>query len=273
MTRRVRVGITLPSFVRDPETALAVARVADTTGVDGVFVYDHLFRLSRDGERRPALEAAALLGAVAAATTRVTIGTLVLRSSLRPSASSAVLVDTIARLAPGRVVMGIGAGDSESKEENESFGLGFGSMDARVNTLADTARTVRDRGAPIWVGGLAAAVREVAAREADGWNVWGLSPHRFATRAAQVSADAVRDPFECSWSGLVVLDETDAAATERARAQVAGPGTLVGGPRTIAAAFDELGAAGAAWVIVGAVDASDSRTVRLLGDVVLPALT
>jgi alkanesulfonate monooxygenase SsuD/methylene tetrahydromethanopterin reductase-like flavin-dependent oxidoreductase (luciferase family) len=273
MSVRVRVGITLPSFVRDPETALAVARMAESTGVDGVFVYDHLFRLARDGARRPALEAAALLGAVAAATSRITIGTLVLRSSLRPSASSAALVATMARLAPGRVAMGIGAGDSESKAENESFGLGFDSIDARVNALADTTRAVRDRGASIWVGGIAQPVRDIAAQEADGWNAWGLSPERFAAWAAQVSAAAVRTPFECSWSGLVVLDETDDVANKRARAQEVGPGTLVGGPRTIAAAFDALGAAGAAWVIVGAVDAADPRTARLLGDAVLPALS
>jgi alkanesulfonate monooxygenase SsuD/methylene tetrahydromethanopterin reductase-like flavin-dependent oxidoreductase (luciferase family) len=272
MSARVRVGITLPSFVRDPETALTVARVAETAGVDGVFVYDHLFRARRDGTRRPALEAAALLGALATTTSTIAIGTLVLRSSLRPSASSAALVATTARLAPGRVTIGIGAGDSESKEENESFGLGFSSIDARVNALADTTRAVRDLGASVWVGGIAEAVLDVAAREADGWNAWGLSPERFATQAAQVSANAVRTPFECSWSGLVVLDETEDAANERSRTQRAAPGTLVGGPQTIAAAFAALGAAGAAWVIVGAVDAANPRTARLLGETVVPAL-
>jgi alkanesulfonate monooxygenase SsuD/methylene tetrahydromethanopterin reductase-like flavin-dependent oxidoreductase (luciferase family) len=266
------VGITLPSFVEDPETALAVARVADETGVDGVFAYDHLFRRGRDGQRRPALEPAALLGAVASATTRVMIGTLVLRASLRPPASTAAIVSTVSRLAPGRVVIGVGAGDSESREENETFGLGFDSMDARVDELERTTRAARDRGARVWVGGLARTVRGVAAREADGWNAWGLDPARFAQRAAEVSAAAVRAPFECSWSGLVVLDESDAAARDRAASLGAESGTVVGGPTAVAATVDSLGAAGAAWVIFGAVDAADARTARLLGEEVRQAL-
>ncbi|MEX0664570.1 MAG: LLM class flavin-dependent oxidoreductase [Acidimicrobiia bacterium] len=272
MSSRVRIGITLPSFVEDPEIALAVARAADATGVDGVFVYDHLFRLARDGKRRPALEAGALLGAVASETTRVTIGTLVLRASLRPPASTAAIVSTAARLAPGRVVIGVGAGDSESKEENEAFGLGFDSMGARVTTLEHTVREVRDRGAPVWVGGVARAVRSVAAQEADGWNVWGLDPERFARHANEVSATAVREPFECSWSGLVVLDESDAAARDRAASLGVAAATLVGGPVNVAAAVDGLAAAGAAWVIFGAVDAADPRTARLLGERVREAL-
>ncbi|MBM3671691.1 MAG: LLM class flavin-dependent oxidoreductase [Actinobacteria bacterium] len=264
---RMRLGITLPSFVEKPEVALEVARVADEAGVDGVFVYDHLFRRGRDGERRPALEATALLGAVAGATSRVTIGTLVLRSSLRPPATTANIVETAARLAPGRCAIGIGAGDSESKEENQTFGLDFHEMDVRIARLEATVRAARDHGAPIWVGGLAAPVRAIAAREADGWNAWGLDPAKFAARAAEVSAAAARSPFECSWSGLVVLDESDDAARDRASRLNPPPDALVGGPETVAGTFAALADAGAAWVIVGAIDASDPRTARLLGDV------
>jgi len=266
MTDGVRLGITLPSFVADPEIALDVARVADESGIDGVFVYDHLFRRARDGARRPALEATALLGAVAAVTTRAVVGTLVLRASLRPPATSGVIVSTAARLAPGRCAIGIGAGDSESREENNTFGLEFDEMEARVARLEATVRTARDQGAPIWVGGLAGPVRAIAAREADGWNAWGLDPAKFATRAAEVSAAAVRTPFECGWSGLVVLDESDAAANDRASTLEVAPGTLVGGPDTVAASVAALGGAGAAWVILGAVDAANPRTARLLGE-------
>jgi alkanesulfonate monooxygenase SsuD/methylene tetrahydromethanopterin reductase-like flavin-dependent oxidoreductase (luciferase family) len=272
MTSGVRVGLTLPSFVDDAQTALDVARVAESSGVDGVFVYDHLFRRARDGTRRPALEATALLGAVAGATTRVLVGTLVLRASVRPPATSAQVVATAARLAPGRCAMGIGAGDSESREENDAFGLDFDEMEARVARLERTVRAARDHGAPVWVGGLAEPVREIAAREADGWNAWGLAPERFAIRASEVSAAASRSPFECSWSGLVVLDVTDDAAQERANGLDASAGTLIGGPETVAGAFAALHDAGATWVIVGAVDAVNPRTARLLGEEVKAAL-
>jgi alkanesulfonate monooxygenase SsuD/methylene tetrahydromethanopterin reductase-like flavin-dependent oxidoreductase (luciferase family) len=269
---RVRVGITLPSFVGDPAVPLAVARTAEDAGVDGVFVFDHLFRRTSDGSRRPALEAVALLGAVAAATRRVTVGTLVLRASLRPPATAAAATTTLARLAPSRLVVGVGAGDSESREENETFGLGFGTMHDRVECLRATVRAVRDRDAPVWVGGVAAAVRDVAAAEADGWNAWGPDRARFATWAQQVRAGAAREPFECSWSGLVVLDGTDADARARANRLGARPGTLVGGPATITKLVGELADAGADWVVLGPVDAGDARTATMLGEEVVPRL-
>ena len=75
--RPVRVGITLPSFRDDPEIPIAVAVAAEEAGVDGVFAYDHLFRIAADGHLRPALECTTLLGAVAAETSRVALGTLV----------------------------------------------------------------------------------------------------------------------------------------------------------------------------------------------------
>jgi alkanesulfonate monooxygenase SsuD/methylene tetrahydromethanopterin reductase-like flavin-dependent oxidoreductase (luciferase family) len=272
MRERMRVGLTLPSFVRDPEKVQSVARTAEESGVDGVFVYDHVFRRSRDGERRPALEAVALLGALAEATSRVVIGALVLRASMRPPASTAAAVGTAARLAPGRVIAGVGAGDSESKEENESFGLGFGTIAERVQVLEETVRAVRDQGAPVWVGGIAPSVREVAAREADGWNAWGISPSLFMTWANEMRPAAVRRPFACTWSGLVVLDETDDAARARAAELGVPKDTIIGSPATVADQLRVLADDGAEWAIVGAVDASDPRTARLLGEAVIPLL-
>ena len=51
----VHVGVTLPSFVDDPEIPIAVAHAAEAAGLDGVFVYDHLWR-GDPSNRRPALE-------------------------------------------------------------------------------------------------------------------------------------------------------------------------------------------------------------------------
>ena len=261
----MKVGITLPSFVEDPAIPLAVARAAEDAGVDGVFAYDHLFRRGPDGERRPALEAVALLGAVAAATERIVIGALVLRASLRPAASLAAAVATLARLAPGRVIAGIGAGDGQSKEENETFGLGFGTVDERVAVLGTAIEQTRDRGATVWVGGHEPAVQRLAANEADGWNGWGDDLAKFRTRAADARASARRRPFECSWGGLMVLDGDDARATEKAKRLGAPPGALVGGPRTLASTLGAYGAAGADWVILGPVDARDPENARRLG--------
>jgi len=261
----VKLGLTLPSFVDDPAVPLAVANAADEAGLDGVFVYDHLFRRAADGTRRPALEGVALLGAVAAGTTRIAVGALVFRAWSRPPSSLASAVATASRIAPGRVVAAIGAGDSESREENETFGLGFGTMTERVDRLTAAVRATRDRGARVWVGGKAPAVREVAAAEADGWNAWGGTPERFETTAAAVRADTVRPSFECTWGGLVVLGKDDASAGAKAARLGAGADTIVGGPATLARAVDAYGRAGANWVILAPVDSRDPENAIRLG--------
>ena len=74
----MRVGVTLPQFRHDAEAAIAVARRAEAVGIDGVFVFDHLWPL---GQRmRPALHSLTLLGALAAETETVSMGPLVARA-------------------------------------------------------------------------------------------------------------------------------------------------------------------------------------------------
>ncbi len=261
------VGCTLPAFVRDPDEVFTVARAAEAAGLDGVFVYDHLFRVAADGTRRPALEMTALLHAVLAETNRITVGVLVARASLRPSALTALTFATAARVAPGRVVAGIGAGDTESARENEEFGVGFGTFADRIADLRAAVRATRAAGAPVWVGGRHAEVRALAAAEADGWNCWGAPADRFAPEAAAVRADAVRSPFTCSWGGLVVVDTNDGAARAKAERLGARPGTVVGGPATVAGALGRFGAAGADWVVAGPVDARDPANAGVLAEV------
>lgn len=268
----MKLGLTLPSFTEDPEIPIGVARAAERAGVDGVFAYDHLFRRTADGRRRPALEGPSLLGAVAAETSKVGLGTLVARATLRPPATLAVALDAVARIAPGRLLAAIGSGDSDSREENETFGLGFGTMADRVAALELAVIATRDRGYPVWVGGTASVVRGVAVREADGWNRWGGPVERFAGQAAEVRAAAVRAPFTISWGGLVVLGATEHEARQKQARLDAGPGVISGGPEHIADACRAYGAAGAEWVIAGPIDSSDPDSAAILGELVAPLL-
>ena len=262
-----RIGLTLPSFVRDADEVFAVVAAAEAAGLDGVFVYDHLFRVAADGVHRPALEMTALLGAIAASSARLRVGVLVTRASLRPAALTAHTFATVHRVSGGRLVTAIGAGDKESMPENEEFGVGFGSLDDRVAELRDAVRATRDQGFPVWVGGLHPDVRALAAAEADGWNRWGGTIERFSAQATEVVTAAARDPFECSWGGLVVTaadDDTAAAKAERLNAR---PGTIVGGVDTVAAALAEYVAAGADWVIAGPVDSRNPENAATLAAV------
>ena len=240
----VRIGQALPSFVEDPEIPINVARAAESAEIDGVFVYDHLWR-GDPPNRRPALECFALLGAVAAETERVQVGTLVARATLRPPATLANAFATAQRVSDGRLIAAIGSGDSQSRAENEAFGLEFGSMVDRVNALHDAVRacmTLNDF--PVWVGGRAAQVREVVAI-ADGWNSWGTEPARFAEQAAlvrEISPDAT-----LTWGGLArPLEEGAGALADRLQPYVG---------------------AGAAWIILGPVDAGDPANSAVLGEV------
>jgi alkanesulfonate monooxygenase SsuD/methylene tetrahydromethanopterin reductase-like flavin-dependent oxidoreductase (luciferase family) len=269
----VKLGVTLPSFRERAEPALAVAAAAEESGLDGVFVYDHLFRRDAQGNRRPAIEMFALLGAVAGATARVVLGPLVARATLRPPATLAHGFDTVARVAGReRLLVAIGAGDTQSREENETFGLPFGTVAERVAALRDAVDATRDRGYPVWIGGTDPAVREVAAAHSDGWNRWGAGLDRFREQAANLKAAAARSPFTVSWGGLVVVGADDASALAKAQRLGAGEHVIVGGPDTVAGVLRSYVDAGAEWLVVGPIDSSDPENARLLGEEILPRL-
>jgi alkanesulfonate monooxygenase SsuD/methylene tetrahydromethanopterin reductase-like flavin-dependent oxidoreductase (luciferase family) len=269
----MKLGLTLPNFRDDPEPALAVARAAEAAGLDGVFGFDHLFRRRADGALRPALEGMTLLGAVAAETSRIAFGPLVVRASLRPPATLAATLDTLARIGAGRLIATIGAGDSQSREENGTFGLPAGTLETRVQRLEDAIDASVDRGYPVWVGGASSGVGMVAAARSDGWNRWGPPLARFEREARAVRTAHRRDPFTMSWAGLFVVDRTERAARAKSQRLPASAETTVGGPEQVAEVLRAYGNAGAEWLILGPVDSADPDNASVLGELVKPLLT
>jgi alkanesulfonate monooxygenase SsuD/methylene tetrahydromethanopterin reductase-like flavin-dependent oxidoreductase (luciferase family) len=259
----VRVGLTLPSFVEDPEIPIAVALEAEEAGLDAVFVFDHLWR-GTPPNRRPALECFSLLGAIAAETSRIRVGTLVARATLRPAATLANCFLTAQRVSGGRLIAGIGAGDSESRAENEAFGLEFGTMDDRIGALHDAVRAARTGDYPVWVGGHAAQVREVVA-VADGWNRWGGTPDAFGAQVELVRE--VAPGATITWGGLVLTGDDDAAARAKAASRSVADDVLVGGPQALADQLRDFTARGAEWVILGPIDSTDPHNPHPLGEV------
>ncbi len=149
------------------------ARRAESLGFHGLYCFDHLVPVSDPS--RPAMEAAASLGAVAGATDRIVIGSLVLRATLRPPGITAGMAATLQAIAPGRVVIGLGAGDRTTRPEVARFGLPFPSLSERVAILEESVVAVQGEGVAAWVGGSHRDVVEVA-RRSDGWNRWEPSP-------------------------------------------------------------------------------------------------
>jgi alkanesulfonate monooxygenase SsuD/methylene tetrahydromethanopterin reductase-like flavin-dependent oxidoreductase (luciferase family) len=259
----VKLGLALPSFVDDPDIPLSVARAAEEAGVDGVFVYDHVWR-DIPPPRRPALECFSLLGAVATETSTIAVGTLVARATLRPAATLATAFETVHRISGGRLIAAIGAGDSQSRAENEAFGLPFGTIEDRCEALAHAASAAAGRGFPVWIGGHARHVLDVVAL-ADGWNGWGGTPDEYARIGRRVH-DIAPDVM-LTWGGLVCLDADDDGANAKAAARGAGPNVLVGGPARLAAQLAAYAAAGAQWAVVAPLDASNVDNAHRLGDV------
>src|SRR5687767_12645108 len=114
--------------------AIDTARRAEAAGLDGAFVYDHLFPMGQP--ERPAVPCFPLLGAIAAETQTIMIGPLVARVGVVPDAVLVNMFSALARIAPGRVIGGVGTGDNKSQKENQLFGLGFGTVGERIEATA-----------------------------------------------------------------------------------------------------------------------------------------
>jgi alkanesulfonate monooxygenase SsuD/methylene tetrahydromethanopterin reductase-like flavin-dependent oxidoreductase (luciferase family) len=212
----MKVGITLPQFADAADDALEAARAAESSGIDGVFCFDHLWPMGRPD--RPALSAVPLLGALAASTSTLTLGTLVARVGLVPDEVLVAVLMSLADLSAGRFIAGLGTGDHLSRAENEAYGVPFGPADERRGRMAAVATILSARGVPVWIGGGMAKTMEVADRVGVAVNVWGAD----ADRVAALSAAG----REVTWGGPV--------------------GTK---PPEVASRLGELARAGASWAV------------------------
>src|SRR3954451_19548521 len=224
----------------DQWRALAVA--CEENGFEGLFRSDHY--LSVEGRtERGSLDAWTTLGAVAAVTSRIKLGTLVSPASFRhPSvlAKSAVTVDHVSG---GRMELGLGAGWNEL--EDSSYGFPFEDLRTRMDVMAEQAEiiarsfegepfsfqgdhyTVENLDAlpkpvqrprlPIVMGGSAGPRSlALAARWADEYNTGFVTPEEASERRekwARAWANAGRDPtdlvFSVMTATLIGEDEAD----------------------------------------------------------------
>jgi hypothetical protein len=212
----MKVGITLPQFRDDADTALEAARRAEALGIDGVFCFDHLWPMGQPG--RPALASGPLLGALAASTSTIRLGSLVARVGLVPDDVLVAVVASVSAISDGRFIAGIGTGDRLSRAENVAFGLPFEPADERRARLAAVASAVNDLGIPVWVGGGLPKTVAVARLLGAAVNLWEAAPLQVA--------ELVASGMEVTWGGPI------------------------GGTAAVAAArLGELAAAGATWAV------------------------
>lgn len=216
----MRVGVCLPTFHDDPARVLRLAGEAEEAGMDGVFLFDHLWHIAEKG--RPALHGPTLMGAVAAVTDRIRIGSLVARVGVQLPAVLSAMFMTMDRMAPGRIIAGLGVGDALNREENLAFGLPVEERPQRLAELVDIARGLRAAGVEVWVGGTSESMWNVAAVASDAVNLWN-TPVAMTRKAVERAAPAI-----ATWAGLARNEVVGADLGEHLRSQAeAGAGWCV----------------------------------------------
>lgn len=103
----MRYGITVPNL-GDPATLVELALEADRAGWDGFFPWDHI-RFSTEFPA-PVVDPWVTLGAMAARTERIRLGTMVTPVARRRPWKLARETVTLDRLSGGRVTLGVGLG-------------------------------------------------------------------------------------------------------------------------------------------------------------------
>ena len=144
----MRFGLQIPNFslgvadgqLFDGISDMAVA--AESVGFDSVWVMDHFYQLpALGGPTQPMLESYTLLGALAARTARVKLGTLVTGATYRNPAVLAKIVTTLDVISSGRAVLGIGAAWYDV--EHEALGVGFPPIRERMDRLEEAVQICR----------------------------------------------------------------------------------------------------------------------------------
>ncbi len=143
----MRLSLQIPNFsygtaVADLfPTVVAQAREAEAAGFDAVFVMDHFYQLPMLGAPdQPMLEAYTALGALAQATSRVLLGTLVTGNTYRNPALLAKIITTLDVISQGRAVLGIGTGWFEL--EHTALGFDFGTFTERFDKLDEALQII-----------------------------------------------------------------------------------------------------------------------------------
>lgn len=232
------LSVSLSGELAEPASVAELAAIAEDAGWDGVFVWDHLW--NRTGA--PFADPFVTLAAIASATNRIHIGTMVTALPRRRSQLVAQAATSLDRLSSGRMVLGLGLGvDSygeyslfdEPADDDRARGR---ALDAGIDALlpmlggrpvpsagdrVTTAPGVQQPRLPIWIAGRAG--RRAGPRRVERHGLEGL---------ALVDADA--------WTPQHVTDALESGALAPGTVDV----VLVGGTHPDP---DALAAAGATW--------------------------
>jgi probable F420-dependent oxidoreductase len=115
-----------------------IAQYVEDAGFDSIWLYDHMLYRGEDHPTIGIWECWTFLSALADATQRVELGTLVACNSFRNPALLAKMAITLDEVSQGRLILGVGAG--WNKPEFEAFGWPF---DHRVSRFEEALQIIR----------------------------------------------------------------------------------------------------------------------------------
>ena len=284
----------------------AHALAAEASGMDSVWVMDHFWQLpALGGPTEPILEAYTLLGALAARTERVRLGTLVTGVTYRNPALLAKMVTTLDVVSQGRAILGIGAAWYEPEHDGLGYDFpgarerldrleeavqicramfteeqpSFAGAHYRIDAAHNIPRPLQPAGPPIMIGGGGERrTLRLVAQYADMCNVTG-GPATLAHKLQVLRdhcRDVGRDPAEITTTRMGTLVPTpDADETARVENFLSGlmgadfeEQFIVGQPDDIVPAVDALVATGVDTLIFN-MPLSDADAVRRAGELLV----
>lgn len=291
----VEAGVFLPQLRMDFSTIAERVLAAEECGFHSAWFMDHL--APPVGPQFDCLEAWTVATAVAARTTSIRVGHLVLCDPFRHPALLAKMAASLDVISNGRLELGIGWGSVEA--ELRTFGFGPEPPAVRSARLAETlevlellftgeavsfeGRFTKLEGAvarprpvngriPIHLGGAGAKYTlPLVSRFADWWNCPSYGVPRLAELrplAGDRARVSVQHPIGLARS-TAELDDVAAQATRRFGSW---GGLITGTPDDVIAALRAEMAVGAELFILQFSDFGSPETLRLFAKEVLPAL-
>jgi F420-dependent oxidoreductase-like protein len=300
------LGQQLGSYMPSPhgnhwDTTLAAARACEQAGLDSVWLADHFMFPDKDDpiKEKPVFDCFVALGAIAASTSRIRIGELVVGVPYRNPALLAKMLTTLDVIAHGRSIVGLGAAWHEP--EFKAYGWPFPSVRERMEMLEEAVQIV-DRmmtqrpatfsgkhfkvdGAyndpmpvqkprpPIMIGGSGEKVTlRLVAQYADFCNVGGDAAtvaHRYDV--LRQHCERVGRPFEAitrsnDASILIASSERELAAKKERYGDTF---HLMGTPDQIIEGMRQYAQAGSQYLTFNMPDARDIEPILLLGETVV----
>jgi alkanesulfonate monooxygenase SsuD/methylene tetrahydromethanopterin reductase-like flavin-dependent oxidoreductase (luciferase family) len=273
---------------RPYDSIRAIAQQAESDGFDSVWLADHFLYRNPGAPTRGVWEVWTMLAALAEATQRVEIGTLVLCNAFRNPAILAKMATAADEVSHGRLILGIGAGWHEP--EHEAFGLPF---DHRVDRFEEALQILRPllrdghvdfsgtyyrardcdnvpagprpQGPPLLVGSAGPRMLRLTAQYADLWNTGYLGrPETLAEPRARIEAacrEVGRDPATLGTTALIGIWFPDLQANQPSYFNTPLTGTM----EEIAAAMRGYAELGVRHIMLQYEPYTDEARQRLTG--------